>query len=363
VAGVWVTLHRVGQDAAGPVDSVRTAADGGFAFRYRPTGRPDAVYFVAASQGGVAYFAPPLRAPDVRGEAAEVVVFDTTSRPVRLTVRGRHLIVAAPDTAGVREVLEVFELSNDSSVTAVPPAGTARGVWSTPLPPGVRALRVRESGDVPGDGLTVVGGAATLLVPVAPGIKQVAFSYGLPAGGVPLALPVASAVGLLEVLVEERGGTASGAGLAAVAPVALEGKSFRRFLAQDAPAGATITVATAEPATRSGAQVAVPVLIVVLGGGMVAALVLAGRRRAPPLHVPAPALRVTTPAATTPPAADSPRERLLRQLAELDDEFARRRGATAVERADYENARARLRAELGAQLNAELGEEPAATRV
>lgn len=352
VPGVWVTLHRVGRDTAGPVDSVRSAADGGYAFRFRPTGRADAVYFVAASQGGVAYFTPPLREVDVRGEAAEVVVFDTTSRPVRLSVRGRHLIVAAPGADGAREVLEVYELSNDTSVTAVPPAGAARGVWSSPLPPGVRQVQVRESGDVPGDGLAVVGGAATLLVPVAPGIRQVAYSYKLPAGDLALRLPVAGA-GLLEVLVEEPSATVAGGGLAPVEPVALEGKSFRRYLAQEAAAGSTIAVTSGGGAGGSAARLAVPALIAVVGGGMVAALVLAARRRAPaPVARPAPNA-TGVPAAAAAPLGSGPspddRDRLLRELAALDDAHARE-GTSPDVRAAYEARRGELKAALARAL-------------
>jgi hypothetical protein len=122
VAGEWAVLHRVGSDAAAPLDSMRTRADGGFAFRYRATGDSNAVYFVSTTRGGVAYFTPPTREAAVRGGMADLTVFDTTSGPVPITVRGRHLIVTAPDSATgtTRTVIEVYELSNDSSVTRVP---------------------------------------------------------------------------------------------------------------------------------------------------------------------------------------------------------------------------------------------------
>src|SRR5512146_1123695 len=45
VGGIWVTLHRVGSDTAGPLDSLRTGASGRYAFHYRRTGSADAVYF------------------------------------------------------------------------------------------------------------------------------------------------------------------------------------------------------------------------------------------------------------------------------------------------------------------------------
>ena len=48
VSGTWVTLHRVGRDRAGPLDSARTASDGSYRFGYTPSGAPDAIYFVSA---------------------------------------------------------------------------------------------------------------------------------------------------------------------------------------------------------------------------------------------------------------------------------------------------------------------------
>jgi hypothetical protein len=198
----------------------------------------------------------------------------------------------------------------------------------------------------------VVGGAATLLVPVAPGVKQVAFSYRLPAEGMPLTVSVPTGAGLLEVLVEDPAATATGAGLAPVAPVALEGKSFRRFLAQDAPAGGSITVSAGAAQARSSARIAVPALLAVVGGGMVTALVLAGRRR--PRTVPAHGGVPLGGAA--PRVTDGARERLLRELAALDDDFGRREAPAPAERAAYEEERARLRAELEAKLAAPRGE-------
>ena len=44
-------------------------------------------------------------------------MFDTTSGPVPLMVQGHHLVVSAPKPDGGREIVEVYELSNDSTVT------------------------------------------------------------------------------------------------------------------------------------------------------------------------------------------------------------------------------------------------------
>ena len=49
VPGAWVTLHRVGPDRAGPLDSVRTDRTGHFSFTYRRDGTSEAIYFASSS--------------------------------------------------------------------------------------------------------------------------------------------------------------------------------------------------------------------------------------------------------------------------------------------------------------------------
>lgn len=346
VPGAWVTLHRVGSDDAGPLDSVRTAGDGGYAFRYRPSGAADALYFASTSYGGIAYFTSPLRDAVVRGDAAEVTVFDTTTRAVPTTVRGRHLIVAAPSDDGSRNVIEVFELTNDTSLTAVPPTTGGQGTWSAPLPAGAEGFAVRR-GEIPEDGMAAIGGRAVLLVPFAPGIKQVAYTYRLAADAFPLRLPLERQVGVLEVLLEDPRGTATGGGLLAVDPVALEGRTFRRFLAQESPAGTAVEV-TMPAVARRWERVVLPALLVTLGGAMVVLLLRATSRA--PRVAPAPAAVV--PARRPAPAAggDVERDGLLAALAALDDAFAARPAPTDAEREAYARERAALKARLADRL-------------
>ncbi len=355
VPGAWVTLHRVGRDAAGPLDSVRTDAQGGYAITYRPRGDARAVYFVATSRGGVAYFTPPLTAPAVEGEAAEVTVYDTTSSRARLMTSGRHLIVSRPGAGATRDVLEVFELSNGSAFTIVPPAEGGEGGWSVPVPAGARDFAVRASADLSADGLALVGGRARLLVPVGPGLKQVAFSYRLPESAFPLRLPLDPGTGVVEVLVEDPSAAATGAGLAPVGPVVLEGKSFRRFVSQNASAGGTIEVTAAGAVAQPWSRYTVPALLGVVGGTMAVALVLTGRRRAPSQTArPGAAAAVRAGAAWSAPlapaAADDDADRLLAELAALDDAQAAEPATNAAERAAYAERRAEIKARLASAL-------------
>lgn len=276
VRDVWVTLHRVSSDNSGPLDSARTTARGSYAFQYQANGDPRAIYFVSATYGGVTYFSPPLTAPRVVGEAAELVVYDTTSHAVPITVRGRHLIVSAPGADETRSLLEVFELSNDSNVTRVSPGQSSPATWSMALPVGAREPRAGE-GDVPAAALFFRNGRVEIVSPLPPGIKQVSYSYLLPANAFPAAVPLGAAADVYEVLVEEPSGRATGAHLIEVDPVTVEGRPFRRFLARNVDASA-VTRLDIPRVTRGVDRRYLVLITIIVMASMFVALARAFRR-------------------------------------------------------------------------------------
>jgi hypothetical protein len=338
VSGAWVVLHRVGADTAAPLDSVRSGARGDFAFRYGATGDPNALYFVSASYAGIAYFGAPLRARDVGGADAEIIVHDTTSAPVPLHVRGRHLVIGAPRADGSRDIVEVFEISNDSSVTRIAADG-GPPTWSTILPAGAAEFQVGQ-GDIAPQTVRLEGGRVVVLAPFAPGLKQLSFAYRLPASSFPASYPVGDGATVLEVLLEEPAAAASGAALQRVDPVSVEGRSFTRFLAQDVAANGVVritvpAVASARERTR---------WMTIVGGGvgvvMLVALALAIARRRP-----------AAVAAPSPSLGETP-DTLARTIAALDDDFSRVDHPDAARRAAYERERASLKARLARALAA-----------
>jgi hypothetical protein len=278
VGNARVTLHRVGTDHAGPVDSTRTGANGVYHFSYKRTGANDAIYFVSSSHDGVAYFSHPLNPGRDSGDDGEIVVFDTTSRHVPMTVRGRHVIVSRPASDGTRTVTEVFEISNDSSVTRVAPNDSpAAAVWSSIIPIGAIAPVVAD-GDIPAAAVQFASSRALVYAPFAPGMKQFAFHYDLPADAFPLKVPIEQSAVVLEVLVEDPTATVTGARLGAVAPVAIEGHEFHRYLAQDVPANAVAVISVPE-VKKPPALLFVAGLTLLIGGAMTATLARALRRR------------------------------------------------------------------------------------
>jgi hypothetical protein len=348
-ANTWVTLHRVGKDSAGPIDSIRTDAVGRYRMRWRPFGADDAVYFASVTWGGIAYFTAPLRAVASAGDDAEITVFDTTSRTFPLLVKGRHLIIGALDSTDSRTVIEVFELSNDSLRTLVTTEGAAPApTWSLAIPKAALDVRVTE-GEISPDAFAYADGRVSVFAPIAPGLKQIAFSYRLPAASFPINVKAEQGAVVFEVLLEEPQGTVRGDGIAMVDPVSLENRNFRRFLAQDVRAGADLTIEL--PTTRTpGRNLYIAGLLVAIGFLMLLMLSRAMQRRASRgVGV------MTTPGVVRARVAarepEAPlHERLAQEIAALDATFARQQNPSESVRAAYDARRAELKEALSEAL-------------
>lgn len=280
VSGAWVVLHRVGPDRAGPIDSIQSDARGRYSFKYVRSGSEDAVYFVSASHDGIAYFTPPLTAADVRGEDGEITVFDTTSGHVPVTLRGHHVVVSAADANAQRSIVEVYDLSNDSSVTRVAVGDDPKGAtWQTHISPGAANFKV-DQGDISPAAVTYDKGVVSVFAPLAPGVKQLAFSYSLPAKTFPLKLPLEKETGVYEIMIEEKAGSVTGPHLKEVEAVNVGDRNFRRFLASDMPENSVAVIdLPAPPATHTIDSRYLVALTLLIGGSMILALAQALRRR------------------------------------------------------------------------------------
>jgi hypothetical protein len=356
VADVWVTLHRVGPDSSGPLDSTRTRGNGDYTFRYRARGSAQAIYFVSVSYRGVAYFSAPLRDRRVTGDDALITVFDTTSAPVPLHVQGRHIVVSSPNAAGLREIVEVYEISNDTTLTRVSP-DDAHPTWSAILPAAAENFQVAQA-DISPSSISAASGRVTSVAPFAPGLKQLSFAYDLPESAFPLDIPLADSLPVLEVLLEEPGAKVSGARLSQVAAASIEGRTFNRFLAQNAPKNSVFTITAPPPGTPPLSERFQLVLIAVISLAMLAALAMYFSRR----RAAAGATGFASPSAVptwTPPVSAEGAEaaRIAREIAALDE--AHERNGTGGAEADeaYRARRAELKRALAAELDARRARE------
>jgi hypothetical protein len=279
VPRIWVTLHRVGSDKAAPMDSVRADDNGRYGFTYRRFGDESAIYFASASYGGIAYFTAPLAGARVTGDDAEITVFDTTSRAIPISVRGHHVIVSAVDANSLRSVTEVYELANDTSLTRVPTSnGRGEASWTTIVPAGATAFQVTQ-GDIPPAAVTEADGRVEVFAPIAPGLKQLAFTYSLEASRFPLSIPITGPTQILEVLIEEEKGTVTGGRLKETNPVSLANRTFRRFVGADVPANAVSVIDLPRARRASITSGYLVVITLVIATAMIAALALALKRR------------------------------------------------------------------------------------
>jgi hypothetical protein len=312
---------------------MRTDAKGRYSFRY--AGAPDSVtiFIATTSHGGIVYPSSPFRSTRVSGDDATLTVFDTTSGNVPLKLGGRHLIVGASQPNGTRPVAEVFDLENDSTVTVIA-RDSVTPIYAT-------NFRANGGAAFAAGALTRTGSTVGLFAPVSPGLKQFAFTYDLPAKAFPLTIPTESPTEVFEVLVEDPKAEVRAPSLREVAPQSLEGRTFRRFLAQDLAPKAEVRVNLPRIAIADRQRIYLVVGLTLLGL-MVLALFFAVRR--PRLARAAPAI---------PAAAPEPRSQtLVRAIVELDDSFDTVT-TTGDAREEYESRRAALKAQLSDALAAE----------
>ena len=149
---------------------------------------------------------PLAKATVVDGNAVEPSEAVSAEAPFCATVAGLADSVSwswlaaltAPDTADQRTVIEVYEISNDTTLTRVA-RGADGTTWSAPLPPGITRITGGD-GDVSPDAIRAAGGRAEISAPLAPGLKRVSFFYEVPADGTPVDILVESAVPVLDQL-------------------------------------------------------------------------------------------------------------------------------------------------------------------
>ena len=256
-SGVRVVLHRVGHDRQGPIDSLPADRSGRFRFHY--TGDTAAVYLVSARLGGIEYFSQPLKIDTARPDTDLVLLVSDTSQTVPVALTDLHFVISAPEPDGTRGVLTITGLSNGSDRTRVS-ADTLTPTWASILPSGIQNFRPGQ-GDFSPEALARRGDSLLLFAPVAPGAKQVVWSYSLPASRSRFVIPVPGAIPAVNVMLEEMDATVAGGTLAAADTQLIEGRSFRRWSGTFAQAG-TITILFPD---RGRFRWALPALVTLIG--------------------------------------------------------------------------------------------------
>ena len=339
--GQWVILHGIGGGGGEALDSTRTDAAGRYRITHARSGDDAIQYFVSTVHHGIAYISGAIPAAPTIDDAT-LTVFDTTSAPIPLQVRGRHVLVFARTEGPQHRVAEIYDITNDTILTRVTAVG-GPPLWTAPVPDGAREF---SSGPELGsnEAIRLVGDRVAAFSPVAPGLKRIAFTYALSPEAFPATFAVEDPTEILEVLVEDEHAEVHGAGLVEGSPTSIEGRTFRRFQAQAVPAPAMVTVGV--PASRRTARTATGVLVAIVAVVMIGALAIGLRRGRPPVPAAAPA-----PAIPRENEADA----LARRIAELDAAFDLSPDHTEDERLRYQRQREVLKRRLAERLAASSG--------
>jgi hypothetical protein len=305
---------------------VRADRRGRFSFAFRPD--TSAFYLLSAPYAGIEYFSAPVPTNPQRPDTGiRIVVYDTSSSaPVAL--EARHLVLTRPGEDGSRGVLDLIILRNSGQLTRVAP-DTLRPSWSTLLPPGTIGLEAAEG--VSPDAVGRRGDSLIVTAPIAPGEKQLAIQYQVPAGRRSLELPLQHPGVTVNVLTEEPDVRVIGRGITLADSQVIEGRSFRRWTGVVPVAGFIRLILPGSGGTPAWV---LPALVVGLGLSLVGAGWYLFTRRGQSAPRPRP-------------------DELVDAIAALDARYLDREGETpAQEWSSYRDERARLKAELESSLAA-----------
>lgn len=238
VAGRWVVVHRVGPDGQGPLDSLRTDASG--TARFSVARDSLAIHILTVLHDGIQYFSDPVASVDLPSPLElDIVVHDTSSVvPIRLL--GRYVVIAAPDAAGTRTVVELLSLFNGSDQTRV--AVDGQPSWRMPVPETAVDVHV-DVAELSAEAVEVRAGEIAIFAPLTPGERQLTLQYRLPPDAAELESILTDSVEIINVLLEagDPGTINSSWLLAADSAVVIDGRPFTRYAGAGAP-GQTLRV-------------------------------------------------------------------------------------------------------------------------
>ena len=317
-----VVLHLVTPDDAGPVDSVRVTAGGGFALPLPgPPGVDGALYFVTYRHEEVLFFGEPITQIEQLSEPYGVQawprqVWTPGAGSFRLAFRN-IFIEEGPE--GWR-VVDVFEVGHDDPFTWEAPDGQA--VWSYPLPKGAMNLTKAEM-DLDPEAIRFEDGGLAVYAPFPPGDRLFVVRYDLPT--LETSFPMPGRVEVVELLIREPAPLLRVEGLQADAPVELErGSSYLRWWGEDvANIAPQIRLGEDRPFSGAWLAIALALMLVVAASFAVLQRPRSGR------------VRVSPERART-------RRAILMEIAALDEALA----SGALTESEAEGSRARLLAEL-----------------
>ena len=313
-AGATVTVHVIQDRNKTGERVVQTDADGRFTVDGLATG-PNLLYFPIVDYGGAIYYPDqPVMFEDGTSKSIEVTVFEPSRSSEALAFERSNMLImsVSPTSMTVMEMGAVVNRS-DRSFVGDDAGHTLRLV----LPAG--ATDVAPQAGLPPDTLEALPDGFATTDPIRPGRRELAFSYQLPFDSATLDVPRRPTlpVETFTLYVPDTGINVVSSDLRLQGSADLGGQKYQQFVAQAVPAGGEVAFRlTGLPAPFGLKLRELGYLVAGVGAvGLVLVLGIALRRRSARPLAEATAL---TPA----PVGEAERLRLVRSLAELDEQFA-----------------------------------------
>jgi hypothetical protein len=357
-ANLTVTLMSVSAGATGIVtQTTRTDTNGKFAFTNLET-ISTTRYLVTARYAEVEYYSSILAftSAETPTLAASISVYESTDDPKVVQVLETHLVVDVQAPWLVVQQIVVLENATDRvyvNRAAVPHPPTLI------LPMLAKAIDIQFD-DQTVDQTTLRGdGVLTYTLPIGPGKDQILFQYAVPytAPKYEFNLPLTHDIAKFGLYLVDVGATVQSQQLSSVSNPMSNTPNAPKLIAvagEKFTAGTTIKATFDKLPAAAATQSASPAVLPFDNNQTIGIVVLALAAGAAGAVIAYPILRKRRQRAEedladeeVADAADDPRENLMQQIADLDDEFE----AGEITEAEYKKERAALKAQL-AELNA-----------
>lgn len=328
-----VTLHEVGPDSAGELESTSVSPEGRFSFRLPSVPDPATghqVYFASIRYRDILYFGPAI-AEAVQLDTLYVIqVYDTTAAPAggqELPVAVRNVFLESSGDGW--QVTDLFQVRNGTERTYVASRGP---VWVYPLPPEAANLTVGQS-DLAPDAVELDGHILKVSAPLPPGERLYMVRYTLPE--LETSFPTPGVTERMELLVREPAPPLTVDPLQPTQPVELEqGSSYRRYAGRSLSGGRVVITVSEESSGIPVRWVAVALALVLSVAGILA------MRRVGGTDTPEPA--------APGPGPGGARQAVLLEIARLDEAFSREDDPDPARTREYRRRREALKEKLRA---------------
>ena len=323
VGSAPVTLHEVSLGGGSEIDSVQAAGDGSFAFELPSAPDPESgvVYFASTPYEGILYFGIPVNSVAQLDSAYLIRVYETEPAPpgsADFPVTVRNLFLQDMGTGW--SVVDLIQVRNDGSRTLIPANGEP--VWSYPLLGGSRDFEVADD-DLAEGAVRFADGRMYVTAAVPPGERLYAVRYTVP--GHQFVAPLPGRTEAMELLVREPAPPTNVTGLQPLPPVEVEeGVTYRRYAGNEIVDDAVGLLMGEEPQALPLAWMAAILSLVLAWLALYAVY--------------------RDPARAT--ATADERRKLVREVAVLDEAYAREGKVGSKARKAYRRRRNRLLARI-----------------